>query len=383
MKKSASVRACLFMISLLIGVGCSEMVVRLADVHVSSSPFWHFHPLLGWTQSPNSSYEYELSGDQVQVEYNSLGFRDAEHELEKPAGTKRVVLIGDSYSEGVEVNVEETFLYRLGTLLNKESSEPWEVINLAMGDFGTTQELLTLKNLGLPYSPDLVIFQIFPLNDICNNSIELFDLCKSSNDPLRPYFIEHDGELVPVRAQPVRSFLRGYLASYRLLEQWWLSLSWSPDGVVREEKRLARLKERGFPPLDPLLYTFVEGPEMIEPVAEGWRLTELILSEIVGVTRRREIPLVAMVVPFEARVGSAWEAFASTLPPPTMSQDYPERRLEPLLRRLGVWPVLMKPVFEQHPDKFFPTRGGHFNPEAHRLTAEAIYATLEEHSFIP
>ena len=383
---TALVKACLFSISLLIGIGLSEIIVRTTDIHFHEGPFWYFHHVLGWTQKPNASFNFSPSGEEVHVEYNSLGFRDSEHSREKPPGTtitKRVVLVGDSFTEAIEVNIEDTFARRLQRLLNHGGGSRWEVINLAIGDFGSAQQLLALKHYGLSYAPDLVICQVFPLNDICNNSIALFDLCLSPNDPLRPYFVESDGELVLTRAQPGRSFVRRHSAVYRLIEQAWLSQFRPKDWPTMVKIRLPRLRKQGFPPLDPLYYTFVEESEMIEPVAEGWRLTELLLAEMASLTIDQGTPMLAVVVPFENRVSPAWEAFAARHPPPKMSQDYPERRLEPLLRRLGVWPVLMKPVFEQHPDKFFPTRGGHFNPEAHRLTAEAIYATLEEYSFIP
>ena len=380
---SVFVKACLLSISILIGIGFSEIIVRVTDVHFHEGPYWYFHPVLGWTQKPNASFDLVRSGDEVHVAYNSLGFRDRDHSLEKPPGTKRVVLVGDSFSEAIEVNIEDTFARRLQNLLNQKGDGPWEIINLGVGDFGTAQELLALKHYGLSYSPDLVICQIFPLNDICTNSIGLFDLCKTWNDPLRPYFIQSGGELRVTRAQPGRSFLRRYSAVFRLIEQAWLSQSHPRDWATMIKTRQRKLQELGFPPLDPLYYTFVEQSEMLAPVAEGWRLTELLLAEMAELTVDQGIPMAAVVVPAEYRVGRAWEPFASKLPLPKVHQDYPERRLEPLFQRLGVWPVLLRPIFEQHQDKFFPTRGGHFNPEAHRLTAEAIYKALQEHSFIP
>lgn len=372
----------LLVFSSLISIGLAEATVRLFDINFDGGPFWYFHPVLGWTQKPGTGYDYVVSGEQVRVQYNSLGFRDVEHSLTKPEGVKRIVLIGDSYCEAVEVNLEDTFFRRLQDMLNRDSKHQWEVINLGVGDFGTAQAYLALANYGLDYSPDLVLHQIFPLNDICNNSVQLFNLCKSPNDPLRPYFVESDGGLELTYAQPIRNILRRRLAIYRLFERVWLSYWSNPDETERERERVQLQERLGLPPLDPLLYTFVRDDEMIEPVATGWRITELILTKIAALTRQEGIPLMFVVVPFEARIGPGWKGFVSDKPPPKMIQDYPEKRLSRLFEGLDIPFVLLKPLLEAHTDLVFPSRGGHLNPEAHQITAEAIYEKLRRTELI-
>jgi hypothetical protein len=39
---------------------------------------------------------------------------------------------------------------------------------------------------------------------------------------------------------------------------------------------------------------------------------------------------------------------------------------------------MLKEVFDRNVDLYFPSIAGHFNPEAHRLTAEAIHRKLVE-----
>jgi hypothetical protein len=39
----------------------------------------------------------------TEIEVNSAGFRDREHSIEKQAGTRRVVLLGDSFLEAIQV----------------------------------------------------------------------------------------------------------------------------------------------------------------------------------------------------------------------------------------------------------------------------------------
>ena len=369
----------LLALSLLVGFALFEVFFRFLDVDFNPNPYWYFHSVLGWQQKPGHTYDYVVAGERVHVEYNSAGFRDAERAREKPAGTKRIVVIGDSFSEAVEVNLGDTFQRRLEAMLNASGSKHrWEVINLGVGDFGNTQAFITLKEFGLAYSPDIVVGQIFPLNDICNNGIALFGMCKSENDPYRPYFVKADGDLRLTTAQPLRNFLRRRLAIFGILERAYLELFdlW-PHGSASEKAqwRLERLHRSA---LEPLLHTFVNDAERLKTVTEAWKITELILEKTVTFARQRGIPYVALVIPFEARVGSAWQSFTAQYSSLAMIQDYPEKRLGTLFQRLAAPAVMMKGVYERHQDLFRPTRGGHLNPEAHRLAAEALYQRLRE-----
>jgi hypothetical protein len=256
------------------------------------------------------------------------------------------------------------------------------VINLGVGDFGTAQERIALEKYGLAYAPDIVLIEIFPLNDVGNNSLPMFRLCKSMNDPYRPYFVESGGDLVLTSGQPVRNFLRRHLVSYGVLERTWLERTLGKDPQEDEADRDRRLKALGYVQ-DPLLSTFAEEKDQPPAVAEGWRITERLLEQIHARCRASNIAFMAVVVPFEPQVGAKWDAFMSSRPPPRTTADYPERRLGRLFARLGVPSVMLKEVFDRNVDLYFPLIAGHFNPESHRLTAEAIHAKLIEAGLVP
>ena len=361
-----------------VGLGVIEIAVRVAKIDYNLSPNWKFHPVLGWSQVPNARYDATLDGRPLHVSFNAMGFRDRDHERTKPRGVKRIVVIGDSFSEAVQVNIEDTFHRRLEQLLNESDGHRWEVINLGVGDFGTAQQYIALVQYGLAFDPDVVIHQIFPLNDICNNSISLYELCRSHNDRYRPYFVETDGELRETYGQPFRNWLRRHSASYSAFEYWLLKLDDFDPQSPEDRRRPGRLLKRGYTGLDPLLYTFVADSLQPSSIKDGWRITEKLIERIVTVSRDRGATYVGMVAPFELTLIPAWDEFARLQPPLSTDRLYPERRLASLFDRLGVPGVILAQEFQPYLAEVVPFVGGHFSAAGHHRAAEALHRVLIE-----
>ena len=94
-----------------------EVVVR---VFFPMSDFlWDWDPVIGMKLKPGRRGRSILPGVyDVAVEVNSAGFRDREHAIAKPPGTKRVVLLGDSFLEAVQVPFEDSVAAALERLLD-------------------------------------------------------------------------------------------------------------------------------------------------------------------------------------------------------------------------------------------------------------------------
>ncbi|GEM_PF-3327575 len=99
-------------------------------------------------------------GLEVIREYNSLMFRDGYHAVKKPAGVKRVIILGDSIAEGWGVRLNQTFW----KLLARDLGPEYEVINLSRHGLNTTAEVAIFEKYGLSYKPDIIILQ-YCLND--------------------------------------------------------------------------------------------------------------------------------------------------------------------------------------------------------------------------
>lgn len=166
---------------------------------------WHDGPIVGkrlfsnqsgWFVSPNREYL-------TWINVNSTGWRDSGHSLNKPTDTYRILIIGDSFVENFQVPLEKTFFKQLErNLYGKIKDKKVEVIAMGLGDSGTAQQYLILKEYGLTYKPDLVLHLFFTGNDIKNNSLAL------QNDIHKPYFKLENGNLQLKPLYPIDSTSR-------------------------------------------------------------------------------------------------------------------------------------------------------------------------------
>lgn len=106
---------------------------------------------------PNMNYWHTSADFKINIRTNSKGIRaDEEIPYEKPAGLRRIVVLGDSFGMGYEVNIEDSFLNRMKDNLAMHGKKI-QIVNLSVSGHGTAEELIMLKNEGIKYHPDLVL----------------------------------------------------------------------------------------------------------------------------------------------------------------------------------------------------------------------------------
>jgi hypothetical protein len=142
-----------------------ESAERRAQVPVR----WH---------APGAEFVYYGYEPNLKVNYinrfrwNSQGYFDRDHKTTKPHNVKRVVVIGDSYVEAVQVPLAKSFHKLLEAALNssyQESGElKFEVIALGNSGTGQIQNFEVLRNQALAYSPDAVVMTLCS-NDFCDD----------------------------------------------------------------------------------------------------------------------------------------------------------------------------------------------------------------------
>jgi len=107
----------------------------------------------------------------TQIKINSYGFRDKEYRLEKGSGVYRIITIGDSITFGNFLPTEDVYPEQLEALYEAEGKTV-EVLNLGLGGYNTLQEVSTLEQIGIQFSPDLVVVG-YCINDIGDTSPNL------------------------------------------------------------------------------------------------------------------------------------------------------------------------------------------------------------------
>lgn len=105
----------------------------------------------------------------VESTRNHLNFHDTEHAFEKPDGTFRIVVLGDSFTEALQVPLDKAFHKVLESKLNKAMDFPVEVISFGISGAGAEEDNKLLRAYGSRYQPDLVIME-FLSNDLIDDS---------------------------------------------------------------------------------------------------------------------------------------------------------------------------------------------------------------------
>jgi hypothetical protein len=141
----------------LLGVMVAEGTARLFLSRQTPEPvvpieIGRFDNRLGWSKIPNTHGVSNKTGEPIEYRINSKGLRDEETSYEKPENTFRIVLIGDSFTFGYGIPIEQHFSTLLGGYFANV-----EVINMGIDGFGVDQELLFLQIEGFKYEPDLVL----------------------------------------------------------------------------------------------------------------------------------------------------------------------------------------------------------------------------------
>lgn len=190
--------------ALAIGLLIGEIGLRIAKIEYPPPPregentdkqLYNFkEPNRGWGGNPNRVSYWNGEGEPGEIKMNNAGFRDKDWNVEKPANTYRVAVLGDSFTEAIQVKTETRYTSVMERELAKCSAlkgKKIEVLNFGVQGYGTAQELMTLRHNASAYSPDLVVLAFYPGNDIQNNYRPL------EHDHLRPYFVyDQNGKLV-------------------------------------------------------------------------------------------------------------------------------------------------------------------------------------------
>lgn len=161
--------------ALLFSLLAAELILRLLGIAPGVNRLQIDLPHGTFQSSSNAVLRYEPRPGSPGV--NAYGIRDHDYDLDKPEGTLRLIVIGDSIGYGFcndseSLPLDDLFMKRLEQMLGRNAQVPVEVINLSVSGYDTVQEVEFLQEKGLALDPDIVLVA-YCLNDDFDASMEL------------------------------------------------------------------------------------------------------------------------------------------------------------------------------------------------------------------
>lgn len=141
------------LVSILLLEGC------LAAAGVGEEEYLKRDAALGWVMMPNKHITWRHEGYSV-TQVNSAGMLEREFPLEKSKDTLRIAVIGDSYTEALQVPREQNYCRVLESSLAtdaKAKGKTIEVLNFGISAYNVAQIYMRLKDLAVKYNPDIVV----------------------------------------------------------------------------------------------------------------------------------------------------------------------------------------------------------------------------------
>jgi hypothetical protein len=345
-----------------------------------TGPYIERNELLGHAHVPGYQGWMKAPEFTTFVKISTLGLRDRREAYDKPSGTFRIVLLGDSFLEGVQVNQQDGIAERLEVLLTQQGPVPGfttiEVINAGVAAYGTGQEVLFFEHEVYRYQPDLVMLLFYVGNDVKNNDLMLEIPGGRRELALKPYFdLDRDGLLRRIPGPPVAprdpaiGFMRRSCWSYNMMEGSVFSLL--GPGFLREDIEVVGGAR------NPLREIYQTDPE--RPWRHAWRITEALLGRLKDDARAQGGRFVIVGVPdWRALDDEVWRKtiLGNHRPDGSFSPTAPTDRLGDIAARLGTPYLDLLPMFRQETARgggpFYYAVDGHWNASGHAAAAWAL-----------
>ncbi|MEI6828801.1 MAG: SGNH/GDSL hydrolase family protein [Synechococcaceae cyanobacterium ELA445] len=353
-------------LGLAVALALAEGVLRLAGVAYPA--FYRVDAERGYGLRPGAEGWWTREG-RGWVRINRTGFRGDDLAATPPAGTLRVAVLGDSFTEAFQVNEPQSWVHRLGDQLDRRPVCPLrrlhpagvEVLNFGVGGYGTGQELLTWRQLVRPLRPQLVLLAVYLGNDLTDNTPEpradrpVFRLDARGHLWVDESF--RSRRTYRFRTSPPGQWLDGLMNHSRLLQL----INEAKNRLAARRRAPQSVGQRAVP-------TTPQAPEV------AWQVTSALLRQLDGEVRATgaRLQVVSLTTPEQV-----WPR-RDQRPADPLGQ---ERRLGALLKDDGIPYLPLAPLLQRQADAGHlvlhglpgqPAGDGHWNAEGHRLAGAAV-----------
>lgn len=368
----------------------TEIVLRIGQIEFDSQ-LYTGDPHRGWALRPNAE-GWVADETRQYVRLNRHGFRDAERNYDKPADTIRIVVLGNSWTEAMQVPLNKNYCSVLERKLGELScyaGKQIEVLNFGVSGYSTAQELLLLQQEVWKYHPDIVIVAFYSARDVANNVRQFNNAAEPAQSP---YFVYRGDSLIlddSFRSLPAVQERQIMMQKMRGIVNDHVRVLQAVNALVRYGRvsiAMAAAKERataaGVNTLEHSVYAAPTQPAL----QEAWRVTEGLLVRMRDEAKAHgsEFRIVTLanrpqVIPDAAKR----QEFMKSLGVPDLS--YADERIRALGEREGIPVTILAPALSAYAEAhhiylngFNETSwgSGHWNETGHRLAGETIAASI-------
>ncbi|HBP88913.1 MAG TPA: hypothetical protein DD706_14600 [Nitrospiraceae bacterium] len=329
-------------------------------------------------QRVTTTKPYLYQNNPAHHDINAHGLRDDNFSAEKPEGSFRILVLGDSIPFGKAVPTASTFPNKLESLL-KDSGQMVEVINTGVSGYTPYNELHYYLSEGRKFNPDLVILS-FCMNDVVNPRLHWNNFAYNAIPDIPEEAIpnkDYDRNVIQPRLnqredsrrkklQGVRALFPGMIfktRTYQFVANRWAALFPPPE----------------IPKLSDEIPTYLTGEDniSIEVIthadSEEWQWLTGMYDQINLAVSEDHIPLVIMIFPLAYQLDTHYPHF-----PQNLFADYCRNKnlhcldlLEPF-RRHGKEKIFMLDKGRSFYDVW------HLTLDGHTITAEILFDYLHQ-----
>ena len=324
----------------------------------------------------------------VSIKTTDQGFRDIRsYEIPKPNNTMRILMLGDSFTLGHGVEVEETFAKVLERELNNNfPNTHFEVINAAYASGFTWDEAyLFTKVKGLSFEPNLVIENIWVGNDLKELGEHEYPKLDGDNLPEKIIsnrtFVTEDGYLMPLNISKKRRITGPAAVANEII----CDHSQFCSVILRPfiDRTIKNLKNNAVEEKPASLYVDFLLKDLNPENQKNWEIGKKMLLGMKKILKDNQKDFLIVNIPPKEQIYDPYGILKDT--------SIDDKRLENFVgsNNISYCDVLSK--LQQKPDEvYFPT-DSHLNTLGHKLTAEAIqnciisfgFLSLESQSMVP
>ena len=318
---------------------------------------------------------------------NSLGLRDRDYASPKPPSTVRLLMLGDSFTEGAGLLLEDTVAKRVERALSARGCGAYEVVNAGVASYSPILEYLLLQRLAPALKPDVVVLN-FDMTDVHD------DLVRTETA-----ILDDRGLPIAVPPDPIRETalllppLRGLgplgprvnrLVLYQAFRKSEAG-QWLMGPLKTSPEQLAAWRLIGDPEHDPMAITRDDDSPGLQ---RAWALTERYLVGVRDLARAGGASFVLVVYPhahqvsaYESPLGRRQFGVGAGL----YTSERPFARLEALGRREGFPVINLLSTFRARAveSRLFRHDDIHHTPAGAAVFADGIVSGLRSARVLP